>query len=455
MLTLVLYGAIYLLAIRGLLVVIQTFATVEIENAIAKKVYSKSNELLLAIRSETQERVDLERLETYLPKNTSYNAAMLRLFNQIISEARDRRFESGVVLMQTYREESLGDIFKIMTLQKLSLQLGILGTFIGLINAFKGLNLNLEELRTSLNVISGSLQFAFSTSIAGLMASIALGILVISLRKKQKNYFRSMEEASNKLVSLARNSINHDEYLAGFKEVGDRVDQVTQKVKEQNGKVDIQTLAIRKGMEELSKARGEYNLILSEMKDIHKILSPKKISEKLEKSLSESVEGISKGIEKNVGVHLKEYGKISKSSQLLNDNLVALNKQLSEQKEIYEKSNSKVLKAREEIVDSQKNFIKQISKSHVTEHLKKGIVEASQDMTENIKTSIGGVSQGLNVFNNNMNGFQHFTESHLKRARKERIILWSITIILMIVVALMSFKIFLPTEFNSIINRLK
>src|SRR5947207_4444559 len=128
---------VQLLAVWGAWIAIRSLAAVEVERAIVADIEQKGTDYLIDLKAEKRTRIDLDQLEhTMLPSNPSDPPpAMVRLFQHIIKEARDRRFESSVHVMQPYREEPLEDIFKIQNLQKIALWLGILGTFIGLLIA--------------------------------------------------------------------------------------------------------------------------------------------------------------------------------------------------------------------------------------------------------------------------------------------------------------------------------
>jgi hypothetical protein len=64
---------------------------------------------------------------------------MIRLFQRICKEAKDRKFESSIYLVQPYREEFMERVHEITNLQRRALRLGIFGTFLGLILAISQL----------------------------------------------------------------------------------------------------------------------------------------------------------------------------------------------------------------------------------------------------------------------------------------------------------------------------
>src|SRR5690349_11415194 len=73
-------------------------AKIEVERAILAEVEAKGADYLRALKAGQISRINLDRLEeTILPHNQSTPPpAMIRLFQHICKEAKDRRFESSV-----------------------------------------------------------------------------------------------------------------------------------------------------------------------------------------------------------------------------------------------------------------------------------------------------------------------------------------------------------------------
>ena len=336
-LTLVFNSIIYGIAIWGLVSSALYLAELDVEKAIIQYVEQGGEEYLRKIQNHTgkqSHRANLDDVSrTFVPNNkTQPPLAMTRLFQKICKEAKDRKFESSLYLIQPYQEESIDRLNAISNLQKIALRLGILGTFIGLILAISELasaplnqlsNANFSDL---VGGLFESLYISFSTSISGLVVSIFIGFLLICLRDKQKTYFRIMDDTVVTMLSVVRNSINKDEFLAEFQQVYrvvhelenkvyDHAQKITESVNEVGSKVSSQTDQINEGLGELAKAKSEFDSFLSELSKIqrnfidetegvYKIISPHQISEHLRDSIvsagmnvSNRVKGTEKAIE--------------------------------------------------------------------------------------------------------------------------------------------------------------
>ena len=130
---------VLLLAVAGFYLTAKMLAQLDVETALVIEIESRAADYLRDVKTKQRARIDLDRLEeTLLPNNPADPPpAMIRLFQQICKEAKDRRFESTVNLTQPYREEALEGILRLQNLQKIALWLGILGTFIGMLVALE------------------------------------------------------------------------------------------------------------------------------------------------------------------------------------------------------------------------------------------------------------------------------------------------------------------------------
>jgi len=290
--------AIQFLALWGAIISARSLSSLEVETAIVTDIEIRGTEYLRDIKSGRRARIDLDRLEeTILPDNPSDPPpAMIRLFQHICKEAKDRKFESSVTLAQPYREEPLEDIFKLQNLQKIALWLGILGTFIGLLLAIQTGDLNNPQpIQTGdLNNPHGGdplleitkkmfkeLSISFSASLAGLEVAVILGTLLLLLRKRQELYFKIMESATVTMLSLARNSINRNDFLTEFNQINTTVGDLSKRVHEQTKElserilgiqkqVKDQTDQIQKGITQLSTANLQFDGFLIQISDTQK-----------------------------------------------------------------------------------------------------------------------------------------------------------------------------------------
>lgn len=303
---------VHALAVWGGVIAAQALAALEVEKAIVSEIDRNGSELLRDVRSGQRARIDLDVLEqTVVPNNPADPPpAMIRLFQHICKEARDRRFESSVSVMEPYREEALEEIFKLQNLQKIALWLGILGTFVGLLVAINATDVTSGDFLGIVQKMFGGLVTAFSASLAGLQVAVFIALLLLLIRKKQERYFKMMENAVVTMLSLARNSINKDEFMAEFGQIAASIEDLTARVRAQtteNGRnlestrrdMQEQTDAIRGGLERLGEARESFDGFLEtlgtaqsefidDVRGIYDTISLKELSATLRASLADA-----------------------------------------------------------------------------------------------------------------------------------------------------------------------
>jgi len=292
---------VHAIAVGGAVIAAKALATLEVEKAIVLEIERRGTEYLSEIKSGQRERIDLDVLErTMLPNNPSNPPpAMIRLFQHICKEAKDRKFESSVQIMQPYREEPLEDIFRLQNLQKIALWLGILGTFIGLLIAIGAADLRGGDFLEVVRKMFSGLAVSFSASLAGLQVAVFLGMLLVVLRRQQELYFKLMESAVVTMLSLARNAINKDDFFVEFSQVRTTIDTLTDTVHGQTQEMKIQTDEIRLGLERLGEARtsldrfirdmaDSQNDFIGEVKAIYDAISLKNLTENLQQNLGKA-----------------------------------------------------------------------------------------------------------------------------------------------------------------------
>ena len=279
---------VQLLAVYGAVIAIQAMAKIEIETAIVNEVEIRGARQLGEIKGGQTSRVDLQHLEEdLLPNNqSSPPPSMIRMFQQLFKEARDRKFESSVNIVQPYREEALEDIFRLQNIQKIALWLGILGTFIGLLRAIQVGNLgklNEDNFLEFIAAMFANLFISFSASLAGLEVAVILGALLLILRKRHEIYFQVMESSVVTVLSLARNTVNKDDFFVEFGQIRHSLntlrDQLYNQTEELSADLGVlsegfklQTTEIQNGMHRLSGAGVQFDSFLKQATDRHQQL---------------------------------------------------------------------------------------------------------------------------------------------------------------------------------------
>lgn len=311
MLIIIFNPVIHLLGVLGILSTIKFLAEVRVNSDIVEEIEERGSEYLGKIQNNKIRRLTLDKLQNkILPNNeTIPKPAMIRLFQRIVMEAKDRQFESSIALVQPYQDESYEKIIQLSYFQKLALRLGILGTFLGLILAIKelaeqGISDDITEL---IRALFDDLYLAFSTSVAGLEVAILLGVLLAFLQRKQKRYFQKMEDAVLTMLSIARNAINKDEFLSEFSQIYGLMNELSNKIYDYNQSVKKSvgsaeqkiaglTVEIEQGLKQLSQMKGEFNRFIEnltttqqqfidDMQSIYDVISLKRISDELQKSI--------------------------------------------------------------------------------------------------------------------------------------------------------------------------
>jgi methyl-accepting chemotaxis protein len=350
--------AVQLLAAYGAYITVRAMAKIEVETAIVGEVEARAAELLSQVKAHPNSRVELKQIEQdVLPNNqTTPPPSMIRMFQQIIKEAHDRKFESSVNIIQPYREEALEDIFRIQNVQKIALWLGILGTFIGLLRAIQLGDLGGVNQENIFRLISGmfeNLFISFSASLAGLEVAVILGAFLLLLRKRQEGYFQTMDSSVVTVVSLARNSTNKDDFLVEFGQIRQSLntlrDQLYNETKELSGgmeslgdRVNTQTQQIELGMLRLSETGTEFDgflkqtserhqQLIDDVKSVYDSISLRNLGASLQESLGKTGQTLSDALSPNVNRLAGEISKFNSSLDRLSTSIDLQSKTAADQ----------------------------------------------------------------------------------------------------------------------------
>ncbi len=198
-----------------------------IGRAIAVIVDRKAEGKLEKLRRTGTDQLHPRDLRILIPDNQSKRQpAMFRLLQKICLDAETGHVESGVDLMQPSREECRERLTEIERFQRLSLWVGIAGTFVGLLLAIRAFDLvavgstasidgNVLDPKTIIEQggrafaelsrsLVRSLGLAFGTSVLGLSFAMFISMVSSHLRRRQRAYFQAMETAVIAMASLAR-----------------------------------------------------------------------------------------------------------------------------------------------------------------------------------------------------------------------------------------------------------
>ena len=441
-LTSIFNAIIHSLAIWAIINTVKILAEIDVENTIVKYIESEGIDYLGKLqrsgRNQLQRR-DLNFIsQNFVPNNkTTPPLAMTRLFQRICKEAKDRKFESSIYLIQPYREESSEKIAEISNIQKIALRLGILGTFTGLILAISKLtiyptneinNENFSELITGL---FSDLYISFSTSISGLEVAILVSFLIMALRNKQKVYFREMEEAVITMLSVVRNSINKDDFLVEFQQVYrvvnelenkiyDHGHRITASVQNVENKIVSQTNQIKEGIDELIQVKSEFDSFLNELTEtqkqfidetqkVYNIISPYKISEELRSGILQA------------GVSVAE--RVQETENTIDNQTKTIQQGISKLDKTQKEFNIFL----DDISKSQNKFLNNLRNSYdiapiqmISNELKLAINQSEANLSNNLSSNLENLSNTIKQLKQSLESHAKFVKMVTYEIQRER-----------------------------------
>lgn len=425
----------------GLWQLMISIAKIEIELAYVQYIDNVAKNTLISAKGGNR-IIELSELRTFLPDNDG--SIMSRVFAHIISEAEARKFESNLVTIQPYKEEVLNDLLKIGEIQKVSLHMGILGTFIGLMGAFSTFGSDKKDLDNIFSDLTQSLTFAFGTSIGGIRNSIILSILSKMLQKKQELLFETLENATDSLLTLGRWAINRDNLGEEFSQVRASVNNLSEKVEFQNQIVNRQTQDIQMGIDRLGTAKDKLDdffreislresVFLNDVQHIYDKISPENISQQLHTNLEKVVNEITISLQSNLKDTLAQYKELNTSIGIIYDYLkrfdIELRSQLQLSTDNVTKSKEEVFTSLSEMAKMQKKFVESISNMHIAEELKKSVISASEQITKQYHSELHAMLPHVEKVGQELRAYNDLSRDEIKLRTPPRIVLGILTLI--------------------------
>ena len=279
----------------------EALAETMIDETIARVIERDADEKLAGLGSRDSSRIDLDSIRQLIPENrSSPEPAMIRLAQELFKEAGGMRFDARFHLLPRVRAENSTFVFKLERLQRYSLRLGILGTFVGLLIALVTFSLvgpdpssvsgelttngatslsGAATLEAGTRYMFDALGFCFATSIAGLLASLLIAAQAEGLRFRQLRCGRRMEDATLSLVTLLSRTVHREDLLASLEESTIETRRLREEIYNQSQKVDralgnldkrisAQTAAIGVGMGQLRQAQGDFQQFLRGIRSV-------------------------------------------------------------------------------------------------------------------------------------------------------------------------------------------
>ena len=281
--------------------------------------------------------------------------AAARIKVDVFRRISQLRFEPTGALVQPYREELLGQIPDITKYQRISLQLGILLTFFGLMWVFGSSEFlgAAESGGTTLlsNSLFSALNLAFGSSVAGLLSSISVILLADSLRARLLETFRAHQVMAEALNAVAQRAYNdprlHDSLRAAesaLQRVNAALDlQITKtsvvvdKVEGLKETVAAATpqvaFAVRSLQEEIAALNARQSEMLSQLQASFTQLTPSALGEALAQGLNaslkelaqaigsaaETMSSVERAVQKVENVHVDSMGALGEMSRQIGD----------------------------------------------------------------------------------------------------------------------------------------
>jgi hypothetical protein len=399
--------ALVFMLIWGVWQAILLLARLEIESACTYFLAIKAAE-------ETGNQLTHDQIQNLLPENR-YSVSV-RLFRHILMSARIDQFESTSVTLQPCREALIVQQQAVSDLQKMSLHLGILGTFVGLVIAF----VDLGSSKDSFQDISKALQYGFSTSVFGLFISLFLGLLVYQIERQRMTYFVFLEKVSEEFLHLVCRSKNEDPILEH------KYDMLRGRIASLDVRIDEQTKAIREGLDKLAETRQQFESILvgvgqreaaflSEIKGAYDFFSPKVISGSLHESLGVSVKNITDGLQTHLHQTLEKYSEVNTGMIAMHDHFKEFNINLREQAESERKSRLAVQETLTRVTQAQETFARQFNTQKVQSSLEKSIREAGDKVTSEYVRAISEMLPHLQALSVHISEFNRKAYAEVKQ----------------------------------------
>ncbi|MBO9197020.1 hypothetical protein J5277_23175 [Rhizobium sp. 16-449-1b] len=198
------------------------------------------------------------------------------IFDEAVRKSLSGRFEPTMTMLSPYRDTLARDISVLAQWQRISLQAGVLFTFIGLGWGFSIANFQADTSFSNGNAIVDqmltSLSLAFGTSIAGLLASIAIILMTHSVRRRYAATLDAFADLIQELFDLGRRLPQDKFFIAQLSEISSAVsnsNEVARAVTERVGRLND---TIAAGVSELVSVRDSFDAAVRAIREDQKIL---------------------------------------------------------------------------------------------------------------------------------------------------------------------------------------
>lgn len=315
--------------------------------------------------------------------STEYRLSTNRMIDHIKTEARSRRFDSSLTILNAYKDEFMSSFVRIAGFQKIALQLGILGTFIGLSMAFRKIDTN----NVDFGALITALKLPFATSIAGLEVSLILWLHLDYLHQKQEALFIGLEKCIDEVLNLARQAVFKGSILVELDHIGLKIDDMNARIEKESAQIEKQTGQIAEGLQHLGKAGAGLDDFLGQIVDkqlqfmrsveeLYKSLSPQQITSELKLGLTDTVSAMTKGLSQ-----LEEYIEQQRKKQEADT--------VHQQQALFSRMDL-LLKAQQEYTQQLKNVD---MKEHIRQVIANAALQVSNDLNAQVQKLLHPMSR--------------------------------------------------------------
>ncbi len=202
------------------------------------------------------------------PQNPTPGLIVGRLCDALHSDAVESQFGSREMMLQHFQDELADAVSEVVRLQKSALNLGILGTFMGLFLSMPQLAKVVSDNSQKANFepVFDALSICFATSVVGLVVSLWVGLFLVAMAvSRQRRFLGLLEEMLGRLMTLVRKAVNREHMARTLDNLSQRLNSVEERIVSQTERMREQTETIARGLGGLQQTRAELETFLKEL----------------------------------------------------------------------------------------------------------------------------------------------------------------------------------------------
>jgi len=207
--------------------------TLETERQLLVDIEQRGQRLQIELDNGTRSiQLDGDTWEQFVPGAQAGGSAThtsIRMVQNLCHEAASGRFPPISTLTQIYAAEFREGVRRLRVPQTLSLRLGILGTFIGLLLALAALGELVQKAGQNelnpgeLSPLIQNMMIAFGTSVAGLLSAIFIQLLAESMLLRQQGLTRQIEDTVGRVATVLARSLTGSTFMRNLDAFGDQL----------------------------------------------------------------------------------------------------------------------------------------------------------------------------------------------------------------------------------------